>query len=171
MHILQYIAVQAISDDEAMQIVEDTLNNELGSESSNSAWFDWFVIGGGRFVEGNPYASSPNHIISYRDKPEEFRAMVDSCIVNRKEEFDRYRETFEDSGIDLNAKLDNYTGNMEYNFDLYPLGKMIDMIYGEWDFNSYFYDMEHMSTNTSHMYKAIDLSPDLWYLIPVDFHF
>ena len=172
MHVLQYIAVQADNDDEAMRIVEDSISNELGNdEYASNAWFDWFVIGGGRFLGGDPYASSPNHIISYKDKPKEFIAMIDSMISNRKEEFDRYRKIFEQKNISIKDVLDEYDGEMDWSFKLYDLSKCIDMLQGKWDFNSYFYDMHHTSTNTVHMRKALDLSPDSWYLIPVDFHF
>jgi hypothetical protein len=172
MHVLQYITVQADTSDEAFRTVKDSLESELGSnEYATNSWFDWFVAGGGRFVEGNPYEESPNHIISYDDAPAEYRAIVDSLITSRMEEFNGYRKQFESKGIDLNDKLDNYKGVMNYDFELYPLKKMIDMIQGEWDMNSFFYDMHHASTNPEHMYKSIDLGNKNWYAVPVDFHF
>jgi len=97
--------------------------------------------------------------------------MVDSLITSRMEEFNGYRKMFDSKGIDLNDKLDNYKGVMNYDFELYPLKKMIDMIQGEWDMNSFFYDMHHASTNPEHMYKSIDLGNKNWYAVPVDFHF
>jgi hypothetical protein len=172
MHVLQYITVQADTSDEAFRTVKDTLESELGSnEYATNTWFDWFVAGGGRFVVGNPYEESTNNIISYDDAPAEYRTMVDSLITSRMEEFNGYRKQFESKGIDLNDKLDNYKGVMNYDFELYPLKKMIDMIQGEWDMNSFFYDMHHSSTNPDHMYKSIDLGNKNWYAVPVDFHF
>ena len=172
MHVLQYIAVQVDNQEEAFHTVKDTLESELGNnEYATNTWFDWFVVGGGRFVEGNPYEESPSHIILYDDAPAEYRAIVDSLITSRMEEFNGYRKQFESKGIDLNDKLDNYKGVMNYDFELYPLKKMIDMIQGEWDFNSFFYDMHHASTNPEHMYKSIDLGNKNWYAVPVDFHF
>jgi hypothetical protein len=172
MHVLQYIAVQTDNQEEAFHTVKDTLESELGNnEYATNTWFDWFVVGGGRFVEGNPYEESTNSIISYDDAPAEYRTMVDSLITSRMEEFNGYRKQFESKGIDLNDKLDNYKGVMNYDFELYPLKKMIDMIQGEWDFNSFFYDMHHASTNPEHMYKSIDLGNKNWYAVPVDFHF
>jgi hypothetical protein len=172
MHVLQYIAVQADNQDEAFRTVKDTLESELGGiESTTNSWFDWFVVGGGRFVEGNPYEESDNHVISYDEAPEYYRIAVDKMISNRIEEFNGYRKQFDSKDIDLNAKLDNYKGVMNYDFELYPLAKMIDMIQGQWDFNSYFYDMHHASTNPEHMYKSIDLGNKNWYAVPVDFHF
>jgi hypothetical protein len=171
MHVLQYIAVKADSDDEAMRLVENKLQQEMGGQDQYLSWYDWFVIGGGRFVEGNPYESSPNHIISYDKAPLDYRSMIDNMISNRMDEFESYRKSYGEKGIDLEAKLDNYRGVMNYDFELYPLKKMIDMIQGEWDMNSYFYDMHHASTNPDHMYKNIDLGNKNWYLVPVDFHF
>jgi hypothetical protein len=54
---------------------------------------------------------------------------------------------------------------------LYTLGKMIDMVQGDWDFNSYFYDLENWSTNPVHMTKDRINNGTLWFLVPVDFHF
>jgi hypothetical protein len=172
MHVLQHIAVVADSQDEAFRTVKDSLESELGDyESTTNSWFDWFVVGGGRFVEGNPYADSTDSIILYDKAPAEYRDTIDKAIISRMEEFNSYRKSYEEKGIDIEAKLDNYKGVMNYDFELYPLKKMIDMIQGEWDMNSYFYDMHHASTNPDHMYKSIDLGNKNWYLVPVDFHF
>jgi len=172
MHVLQYIAVQADNEDMAMRTVEDTLNHELGvDEYQGSAWFDWFVVGGGRFVDGDPYASSPNHIISYDNDSAKFLEQISWATAARKEEFNNYRKSFNEKNIDLNAKLDSYSGNMQYDFDLYPLSKMIDMLQGQWDYNSYFYDMHTASTNPEHMLDSIDKGNKNWYAVPVDFHF
>ena len=175
MHVLQHIAVQADDVDMAFRTVKDTLESELGSdESATNSWFDWFVVGGGRW---NPNPNSQysqddqSLVISYDDTPAEYRLMIDSMLVNRMDEFNGYRKMFDEKNIDINAKLDNYKGVMNYDFELYPLAKMIDMIQGQWDMNSYFYDMHHASTNPEHMYKSIDLGNKNWYAVPVDFHF
>jgi hypothetical protein len=175
MHVLQWIAVQAENKDEAFRTVKDGLESELGSnEYTYTAWFDWFVTGGGRW---NPNPDSQYNdndqsmVISYKEDKDTYLARVSESIESRLEEFKGYRKSLDEKNVDINAKLDSYTGEMNYDFELYPLGKCIDMIQGKWDFNSYFYDMHHASTNTSHMKKSIDLAPDVWYLVPVDFHF
>jgi hypothetical protein len=174
MHVLQHIAVIADSQDEAFRTVKDSLESELGDyESTTNSWFDWFVAGGGRW-NPNPdsqYADDQSMVISYDDNPAEYRETIDKAIISRMEEFNGYRKSYEEKGIDIEAKLDNYKGVMNYDFELYPLKKMIDMIQGEWDMNSYFYDMHHASTNPDHMYKSIDLGNKNWYAVPVDFHF
>jgi hypothetical protein len=174
MHVLQHIAVVADSQDEAFRTVKDSLESELGDyESTTNSWFDWFVVGGGRW-NPNPdsqYSDDQSMVISYDESPAEYKSMVDKALSNRIHEFEDYRKSYEEKGIDLDNKLDNYKGVMNYDFELYPLKKMIDMIQGEWDMNSYFYDMHHASTNPDHMYKSIDLGNKNWYAVPVDFHF
>jgi len=170
MHVLQYIAVRADDEDFAMRIVEDTLNSELGgNEYATNAWYDWFVIGGGRFVDGDPYKSSTEHIISYKEHGlAGIQEKVDWAIKARIAEFNSYRKSYDENNTDISTELDKYVGNTDYSMSLYELSKMIDMLQGKWDYNSYFYDMENTSTNPKYMLDKLDES---WYLIPVDFHF
>lgn len=168
MHVLQYIAVRADDEDMAMRVAEDTLNSEMGgNDSSYNSWYDWFVIGGGRFVDGDPYQSSPNYIISYKEHGlAGIQEKIDWAIEARKTEYANYVKSIDYST--LLQTIDSYTGNTDYSFSLYPLAKCIDMLQGGWDFNSYFYDAETGSTNFQYMLDKLD---DSWYLIPIDFHF
>jgi hypothetical protein len=168
MHVLQYIAVRAEDEDMAMRVAEDTLNSEMGgNEYAHNSWYDWFVIGGGRFVDGDPYKSSTNHIISYKEHGlAGIQEKIDWAIEARKTEYANYMKSVDYSKI-LDT-LDSYTGNTDYSMSLYPVAKCIDMLQGSWDFNSYFYDAENSSTNFQYMLDKLDES---WYLIPIDFHF
>ena len=170
MHVLQYIAVRADDEDMAMRVAEDTLNSEMGgNDYSYNSWYDWFVIGGGRFVDGDPYASSPNYIISYKEHGlVGIQEKIDWAINARMAEFNSYRKAYDEKNNDISTELDKYVGNTDYSMSLYGLAKMIDMLQGNWDFNSYFYDAETGSTNYQYMLDKLD---DSWYLIPVDFHF
>jgi hypothetical protein len=174
MHVLQRIAVQAEDKDEAFRIVKDTLEQELGNnEYSSNTWFDWFVTGGGRW-NINPdsqYEDDNNMTISYDEEPDKFLAQVALAIQSRVEEFNRYRQHFAEKNVDINAKLDSYDGSTDYSFDLYDLNKMIDMLQGKWDFNSYFFDMTSQSVNEKFMLESIDKGNKNWYLVYVDFHF
>jgi hypothetical protein len=169
MHVLQYIAVVAEDSDEAMSIVESRLEEELNPGLS---WYDWFVIGGGRFVAGDPYESSPNHIISaYEAGNDVFVKTINDCIESRLREYRDYQASLEKSEIDIKAKLDSYTGVMDYSFELYPLAKMIDMLQGQWDYNAYYYDIDSYSTNPKYMLDKIEKDNKNIFLVPVDFHF
>jgi hypothetical protein len=175
MHVLQRIAVIADNKDEAFQIVKSTLESELGNNDySSNAWFDWFVTGGGRW---NPTPDSQYNddeqsmTLSYEGERNKFLEAVNEGIEARINEFNLYRKSFNEKDVDINAYLDRYDGKTDYSFDLYPLSKMIEMTQGHWDFNSYFYDMHHASTNTKFMFDSIDRGVDNWYIVFVDFHF
>lgn len=175
MHVLQRIAVQADDKDQAFRTVKDNLETLLGDVSTDTnTWFDWFVTGGGRWNPNPDSAYDDNDqsmTISYDEDPKSFLAAVDEAISHRVEEFNSYRQTFEDKNIDLKEYLSSYSGQMDYSFQLYDLGKMIDMLQGRWDFNSYFFDMHHDSVNTKHMLDSIDKGNKNWYIVFVDFHF
>lgn len=165
MHVLQRIAVQADDKDMAFRTVKDYLENEL---NNYAPWYDWFVTGGGRWNENTDgYDDNDQSMtISYGEEPDKFISEVDTAIEARIEEFNQYRKSLAD--MDINASLDKYDGQMDFSFDLYPLGKMIDIMQGKWDFNSYFYDCTHETTNTKYM---LDNLNDSWYIVFVDFHF
>jgi hypothetical protein len=174
---LQYIAVKAETADEAYHQVETILQDMLGGEYGNGTWYDWFVVGGGRWNTGNSddiheaYKEGKTNMIVSTDNLDEFLAILESCIESRVSEFQRYRDEWQRANINLESYFDMYDGDMDYSMKLYPLGKMIDMVQGEWDYNSYFYDLEHWSTNPIHMTKdRLDVG-GVWYLVPVDFHY
>ena len=172
MHVLQYIAVKADSPEEAVDNVRFQLESMLGNDGSTTSWFDWFVTGGGRFnSENDPYTEgTTNMVVSSKDS-EAFEKIIEESIETRLSEFRRYREEWERSNINLSSYFDEYDGTMDYSMKLYSLGKMIDMAQGEWDFNSYFYDLDNWSTNPVHMTKDRINNGTVWYLVPVDFHF
>ena len=180
MHVLQWIAVQADNKDESYRIVEDTLQTMLGDiESITNTWYDWFVVGGGRWntQEGDDFREAYNEgktnmIISYDEDPQHFRTRLLQCMESRKAEFDDYAKDVDPSVI--TKIITSYNPN-EFDFpvfqELYPIKKMIDMAYGQWDMNSYFYDMVNDTTTPKYLYESIDKGNKNWYLVPVDFHF
>jgi hypothetical protein len=180
MHVLQWIAVQADNKDEAYRRVEDTLQTMLGEyESTTNTWYDWFVVGGGRFNVGEDEDNNEayvegktNLILSAKEEPDLFDERVLQSMESRKAEFDSYAKDVDSSSID---KIIIDYNPREHDFlafqKLYPIKKVIDMAYGTWDYNSYYYDMVHDSTTPKYVFEAIDKDPELWYLVPVDFHF
>lgn len=177
MHVLQWIATKAEDEDQAYHNVEQHLESQMSGNDSQATWYDWFVVGGGRWNTAQDddmlesYKEGKTNMFISSDNMEDFQARIDTCIDNRMAEFKSYRESFEKAEIDINAKLDSYAGVMSYDFELYPLKKMIDMLNGEWDYNAYFWDCENWSTNPDHMLKDIQNVGGIWYLVPVDFHF
>ena len=180
MHVLQWIAVEAEDRIEAYRTVEETLQNMLGDfDMPTTTWYDWFVVGGGRWNVGENDDSSEaytegktNLIISYDEEPADFRTQVLRSMEDRKSEFDGYAKDVDSSIID---KIINDYNPKEFDFpafqSLYPIKKLIDMAYGTWDFNAYFYDMLNDTTTPKYLYESIDKGNKNWYLVPVDFHF
>ena len=182
MHVLQYIAVKpkGIFEEEFADTCKEEAFDEVKlkfeemySESEGlGGWSDWYVVGGGRYNSNpdNQYEEKNawNDVISYAETPELFIETINNAIESRKDEFATYRERFEKQNIDINASLDKYDGTTDYSFDMYELNKLIDMLQGKWDMNSYFYDINNWSTNPKWVLDTLD---DSWYLVPVDFHF
>lgn len=175
MHVLQWIAVQADDNSHAFNSVKHYLEVNMGSEDSYASWYDWFVTGGGRWNDnGNdPYDDdNESMVISYDEDPKKFLETVEKSMVQRKEEFDRYAK---DINPDILAKIISDYNPRKKDFavfsELYPIKKIIDMAYGEWDFNSYFFDCNNDTTSPKYMFESIDTGNKNWYLIPVDFHF
>ena len=177
MHVLQWIATKAENAEEAIRNVEQHLESQMSGNDAPSTWYDWFVVGGGRWntEEGDDfseaYKSGKTNMIVSSENIEEFEATVSRAIDNRLAEFNDYRTRWEKSNVNINAKFDSYDGIMQYDFDLFSLKKMIDMLQGEWDYNAYFWDMDNWSTNPEHMTKDRLNVGGVWYLVPVDFHF
>jgi hypothetical protein len=174
---LQYIAVKAETADEAYDMVETQLQNLLGGEPNGGTWYDWFVCGGGRWntQEGDEfteaYKEGKTNMIVSSDNVELFEQIIVQSIDSRMIEFNRYRDEWQRSNINLESYFDEYQGDMDYSMKLYPLGKMIDMAQGEWDYNSYYYDLENWSTNPKWMTEDRINNGGIWYLVPVDFHY
>jgi len=172
MHVLQYIATKAESPEEAIENVRTELESQMGEFGSGSTWYDWFVTGGGRFnQDSDPYTDGQTNMIVSSHDSEAFENILVECNEARMAEFNRYRDEWNRSNINLEAVFDEFDGAMDYSMRLYGIGKMIDMVQGDWDFNSYFYDLENWSTNPVHMTKDRINNGTLWFLVPVDFHF
>jgi hypothetical protein len=181
MHVLQWIAVKPTGSfdledidtckEEAHDFVKSKFEEMYSESEGLGGWSDWYIVGGGRYND-NPDSQykEDDHsmVISYGETPELFTDTITQAIDSRMSEFRLYRSQFEDSKIDISAKLDSYNGSMDYSMELYPLSKLLDMLQGKWDFNSYFYDLNNWSTNPKWVLDTLD---DSWYLVPVDFHF
>ncbi len=177
MHVIQYIATRAGSVDEAHSNVKHYLEGQLGDDpytSGSAAWFDWFVTGGGRWAsdEKAQYDNDYTADVVHQSNPK-FVDYLDTAHKYRWQELEAYEK--EARLLNLSDLLDTLQDFEHDHYTvgsrLYPLKKIYDLCMGIWDYQSYFYDMEHESTNRIHMLQAIDKGEDNWYLVPVDFHF
>jgi hypothetical protein len=175
MHTIQYIATQADDVEEAFTSARRYLEAELGDEyGSTNTWFDWFVVGGGRWAskEGNQYNDNFMDDVAPQDDPR-FKEYLESAKKVRREELDQYIQSAEkeDYAVILDKIKNTFDSEISYPHELYAIKKVYDMAMGIWDYNSYYFDMIHESTNFDHMQKSIDNGDKNWYLVPVDFHF
>jgi hypothetical protein len=179
MHVLQWIAIREESKEEALDLVQGHLEDMLMPEGGGTGFFDWFVAGGGRWnvSEGDSHIEAykegkTNMVLSFEEEPDLFEERVLLSMEARKREFDEYAQKV---NPDILASIISNYNPREMDFvnfsDMYPIKKVIDMAYGEWDFNSYFYDIENWATTPKYMFASIDKDEKNWYLVPVDFHF
>ena len=176
MHTIQYIATQADGAEEAHRRVKDYLVGMLGDDpySTTNTWFDWFVVGGGRWASGkeNQYNDDYTGDVVHQSTPK-FQEYLESAKKVRREELDQYLQSAEK--VDYAAVFDKIKNRFDtessYPHELYPIKKVYDMAMGIWDYNSYYFDMEQDSINFVHLQEALDKGDKNWYLVPVDFHF
>ena len=169
MHTLQYIAIQSEDKESAANTVETLLNEELNPGHS---WYDWFVVGGGRFHDGqDPYEETYETTISYEDTPDLFDTVISDCMKSKGREYQELYIDYKLNKEELEKTFEDWNGQMEFSMAIYPLKKMIDIMQGHWDYTSRFYDITSWSTNTHHMNRSLADGNKNWFLVPIDFHF
>ena len=169
MHTLQYIAIQSEDKESAANTVENLLNEELNPGHS---WYDWFVVGGGRFHDGqDPYEETYETTISYEDTPDLFDTVISDCMKSKGREYQELYLDYKLNKEELEKTFEDWNGQMEFSMAIYPLKKMIDIMQGHWDYTSRFYDITSWSTNTHHMNRSLADGNKNWFLVPIDFHF
>lgn len=171
MHTLQYVAISDVEDKEAAaRAVENLLNEELNPGSS---WYDWFVVGGGRFNpdQSKQYDDDYEAVISYADTPDIFDEKVLQSQQAKGREFQELYTDYKLNKEEVEKIFENWNGDMEFSMSLYPLRKMLDIVQGHWDYTTRLYDITNWSTNTHHMNRSIAEGNKNWFLVPIDFHF
>ena len=176
MHTLHWIAVEAENIEDAVDTVSSNLDSYMSGNDTLSTWYDWYVVGGGRWNTAETdsimedYITKTNMVISYKENPNAFRAKIDDCIQQRMVDYKELLAEVKESNII--SKLDNYGGTMSYDFHFYSLNALIRFQLGEWSHDSWFFDMIADSTNATHILSKLDNNQgENFYLVPVDFHF
>jgi hypothetical protein len=159
MHVLHWIAVEADNAEEAFSRVEALL------EGNEGWWWDWFATDiGGRWA-GNDWCKI------YQGK--DILIGLDYVKANRKSEVERTYEKI-DLG-EFESQLSGYDGEdvvtNDYSMNLWRIKKVAEMLSGEWNSDSYFYDVEYGHGTMAEVLKRIESDPDKQFLVPIDFHF
>nr|DAW17394.1 MAG TPA: hypothetical protein [Caudoviricetes sp.] len=175
MHTLHWVAVEAESKEQATWIVRDFLESQMGNAYNSPSWYDWFIIGGGRWNEEDDSDLATNMVINYSENPTEFIAQLDRSLDNRMEAFNSYKERLGDNLHLLEEAIDNFQGkSIGYNPEIYSLSQMIEIMDCEWNWSAFFYDIEDSSADIVWFKEAItkdDYTNANLYLVPVDFHY
>ena len=176
MHVLQWIAVEAEDVENAVGIVDSNLESYMSGNDSPSTWYDWYVVGGGRWNIGEDedwksgYDTKTNMVISFVDDPNAFRAKIQECLQTRIDEYQKYLAEVKESNV--MEKLEDYGGVMSYSPAFYALNALLRYQMGDWSHDTWFFDMVHDSTNAGHILADMDSdSSKNFFLVPVDFHF
>lgn len=160
MHTLHWIAVEAENEEEAVSKVTSTL-----MDSNEGQWWDWFNDEiGGRWA-------SNDWCKVYQGK--EIYKGITQVKANRKAEVEQALEK-----IDLDefkSQLLLYEGEdiktTDYSMNLWRISKLAGLLSGDWNCDSYFYDLEYRDGTMKDLYRRIESEPDKQFLVPIDFHF
>ena len=160
MHVLHWIAVEADSAEEAFENVSDTLLYTEGNK-----WWDWFDDElGGRWSD-NDWCKI------YQGK--DIAIGLDHVKANRKTEVERAFEKIDLS--EFESQLSGYDGEdvvtNDYSMNLWRIKKVAELLSGDWNCDSYFYDMDYGNGTMADLLKRIESNPDKQFLVPIDFHF
>ena len=188
MHTLHYVAVKLDTEfdgsnadelrEEAVSEVETTLT---GDERSYSDWYDWFIVGGGRFVEGDAYSNSTHPVILYGDNKDEFLAKLNEALGWQLDEVKRLHEQVsKDFDLDHEVAIYERTYNNSTTVEghssmtAWRMRRLAGMLDGNWNPDSHFLDITNGLPSPRYFLKEVEENPNeakFWALVPVDFHF
>jgi hypothetical protein len=158
MHTLHWIAI----DDMSAEKAEKTVIARL--EEWEGGWWDWFdTTIGGRW-------SSNSKTVCVTDT-KAYDEVISRIKSKRREEMKRLVDVMDFSKF--SSAIEEYEGNdhEEEGNNLYYIGKAVDLLTGDWNYNSYFYDSESYSTNLKDFQERVSTNPTEQFLVPIDFHF
>ena len=178
MHTLHWIATKAKDRQKAFDIVTVSLMpNEDGNRMAD--WSDWHVVGGGRWSE-SAYQNSSDMIISYAEKPDEFKKTIadikryrinymNDKLIKLDNAFDNLKSDVVDY-ISNDCKLDD---KRQFDFSRWDIKETIDMLNSQWTPYSSFFDHNEFTSSLQYIEERLDKPEEaaLHYLVPVDFHF
>jgi hypothetical protein len=158
--------------EEACDDVQSTL---LGDERPYATWYDWFVVGGGRFVEGDAYSNNHDNAIAYQNEPEKFIAEMDKVLGWRKETATRMLDGLKGKDFDfindIETALDE-NKESRFNHDLWSALELAKIANGYWIPDSHFFDLANGTASNEFILKDIEEGRgNEWVLVPVDFHY
>lgn len=192
MHVLHWVAVKNDENDtdmnEAKESAASHVNHTLtGDERPYENWYDWFVVGGGRFLENTEqYESTSSNVISFAEDPKKFTKTIREALESRatgiRSRLARIAEANEKDGKSFEERVEDYitqslSDSTEYPHDIfstmYLYASVSRMSAEYWLPDTYFYDLSNGTTEMRYLLKDLGESEngDNWFLVPVDFHY
>jgi len=178
MHTLHWIATKAKDRQEAFDIVTVSLMpNEDGNRMAD--WSDWHVVGGGRWSD-SAYQNSSDMIISYAEKPDEFKKTIEDIkryrINYMNDKLTKLDNAFDNLKSDVVDYISNdckLNDNRQFDFSRWNITEAIDMINSKWTCDSAFFDHNEFTSSFQYLEERLDKPEEAMrqYLVPVDFHF
>lgn len=194
MHVLNWIAIRGTVLDDVYKKVNDFLK-----ENKNS-WYDEFIVGGGRWNTGvgkelcakaKTKTKLPdnvtfdgegkvhhNMLLNYKLRNEDYLIIINDIKAARSMTMENFKKRYESIIETIPSDMDSYIQNNEselYNnkneLNRYSMRHIMNIINGEWNEDSYFYDMESNSSKMSFLNeRLINNGSEQEWLVPVDFH-
>lgn len=188
MHTLHYVAIKLDTGEDyagnfdAMREDASAEVNSLlnGDERPYAGWYDWFVVGGGRFVAGDAYSDSNHAIIIYGEDKDKFLEKMNEGLgwglENAKRLYEEVSRTFDlDSAMAQYEQTYNTNTPVErYSMGAWSMRRLVSLIDGYWNPDSHFLDIVNGYTTARYLLDDIEQNPDSagnWALVPVDFHY
>ena len=178
MHTLHMVAVKV--DAEELENIKDEASHEvhstlIGDERPYASWYDWFVVGGGRFAEGDAYGNNYDNAIAYHNEPEKFIEKMDEVLGWRKSTATRMLNEIKEKDFDFADSVENaLNGKSENRFDseMWKALELSRIAMGYWTPDSHFFDLANGTASNEYILKDIEEGRGHeWVLVPVDFHF
>lgn len=177
MHCIQFVATRAESKEAALAKTRNYLETAMGPEDTYVSWYDWFVVGGGRWSsDPDSYQETAADVAAlgepkfeeYIQKAAEYKRSeyVDILDYAKKQvqNFEAMLSEIKDLAVGLEPMF-------QFSMRLYPLHQIYKMVSGDWSNFSYFYDMENETTHPESMRESYAKGETDWFIVPVDFHF
>jgi len=150
----------------------------MGDSENPSSWYDWFVVGGGRWSSDpdSQYNNTPSGTVQQgTPKFEEYLQQAEKARQDEYESMTRWaREKVADlEHLLTNLERDNKGLEADFGISskLYPLYKLYQMTSGYWEAESFFFDSINDTMDLKSMREGISSGDTDWWLVPVDFHF
>jgi len=116
----------------------------------------------------------PDNVLLGSENLELIIQQIERCQELQKEEINHYLKLVKEKLGDSLTTITEVASNKseEISHQLYLLKKLASLLYGEYTFDSYFYDLDARTSKiTSDTIDKIKQSPENWALVLFDYHF